>query len=169
MWLHRMHHYFPSPVKFSTGSRWVTGTQPVVTERLLLLTPRSFLPLSVHDSIIQTSSLCKKWNIQKDWEGKRRWRVNSSLLLISYIFCFPDSSVGKESTCNEGDLGLIPGSERFPGEGIGYPLQYSWASFVTQLVKNPPTMWETRVWEDPLEKGKAIHFRISAWRVPWTV
>ena len=71
MWLHRMHHYFPSPVKFSTGSRWVTGTQPVVTERLLLLTPRSFLPLSVHDSIIQTSSLCKKWNIQKDWEKEK--------------------------------------------------------------------------------------------------
>ena len=67
---------------------------------------------------------------------------------------FPDSSVGKESTCNAGDPGSIPGSGRFPGEGIGYPLQYSWASLVAQLVKNPPAMQETWVWslgwEDPL-------------------
>ena len=69
--------------------------------------------------------------------------------------------------------GSIPGSGRSPGEGIGYPLQYSWASLVAQLVKNPPTMWETWVqslgWEDPLEKGKATHSSILAWRIPWTV
>ena len=53
--------------------------------------------------------------------------------------------VGKESTCNGGDLGLIPELGRSPGEGIGYPLQYSWASFVAQLVKNLPTMQETWV------------------------
>ena len=58
---------------------------------------------------------------------------------------FPDSSVGKESACNAGDPGLIPVSGRSPGEGIGYPLQYSWASPVAQLVKNPPAMWETWV------------------------
>ena len=51
---------------------------------------------------------------------------------------FPDSSVGKESACTAGDPGSIPGSGRFAGEGIGYPLQYSWASLVAQLVKNPP-------------------------------
>ena len=56
---------------------------------------------------------------------------------------FPDSSVGKESTCNAGYPGLIPGLGRSPGEGIGYPLQYSWVSLVTQLVKNPPAMPET--------------------------
>ena len=56
---------------------------------------------------------------------------------------FPDSSVGKEFACNAGDPGLIPGSGRYAGEGIGYPLQYSWASLVAQLVKNPPAMWET--------------------------
>ena len=56
---------------------------------------------------------------------------------------FPDSSVGKESTCNAGDPGLIPGSGRSPGEGIGYPFQYSWASLVAQPVKNVLTMWET--------------------------
>ena len=56
---------------------------------------------------------------------------------------FPDSSVGKESACNAGDPGSIPGSGRSPGEGTGYPLQYSWASLVAQLVKNLPSMWET--------------------------
>ena len=79
---------------------------------------------------------------------------------------FADSLVGKESTCNAGGPGLIPGSERSPGEGIGYPLQYSWASLVAQLVKNPPAMRETWVrslgWEDPLEKGKATHSSILA-------
>ena len=60
---------------------------------------------------------------------------------------FPHSSVGKESAYNAGDPGLIPGSGRSAGEGIGYPLQYSWASLVSQLVKNLPAMWET--WFDP--------------------
>ena len=86
---------------------------------------------------------------------------------------FPDSSVGKESACNSRDPGLIPGLERSTGEGIGYPLQYSWASLVAQLVKNPPAMWETWVrslgWEDTLEKGKATHLSILAWRIAWTV
>ena len=70
---------------------------------------------------------------------------------------FADSSVGKEPACNSGDPGLIPGSGRSAGEGIGYPLQYSWASLVTQLIKNPPAVWEIWVqflgWEDTLEKG----------------
>ena len=65
------------------------------------------------------------------------------------------------------------GWEDSPREGIGYPLQYSWASLVTQLVKNLPAMQETWVrslgWEDPLEKGKATHSSILAWRIPWTV
>ena len=80
---------------------------------------------------------------------------------------------GKESTCNAGDPGLIPGSRRSAGEGIGYPLQCSWASLVAQLVKNPPAMLETWVqsvgWEDPLEEGKATHSSVLAWRKPWTV
>ena len=77
---------------------------------------------------------------------------------------FPGGSVNKESACSEEDLGLIPGLGRSPGEGIGYPLQYSWASLVTQLVKSPPAMRETWIrslgWEDPLEKGKATHCSI---------
>ena len=63
--------------------------------------------------------------------------------LWNEMWGFPDSSVGKESTCNAGDPGLIPGSGRSAEEGIGYPLQYSWAPLVTQLVKNPPAMRET--------------------------
>ena len=96
--------------------------------------------------------------------------LNSSYLLkiLSH-----HSSVGKESACNAEDPSSIPGSGRSPGEGIGYQLQYSWAYLVAQLVKNPPAMQETWVrslgWEDSLEKGKATHFSILAWRIPWTV
>ena len=68
---------------------------------------------------------------------------------------FPGGSDGKGSTCNGGDLGLIPELVRSPGKGINYPLQYSWTSLVAQMVKNLPAMWETWVqllgWEDPLE------------------
>ena len=83
---------------------------------------------------------------------------------------FPDSSVGKDSACNAGNPGSSPGSKRSPGEGIGYPLQYSWASLVGQLVRNLPTIWETWLqplgWDDPLEKEKATHSSILAWRIP---
>ena len=85
---------------------------------------------------------------------------------------FPGSSAGKESACNAGDLSLIPGLGRSPGEGTGYPLQYSRAFLVAQIVKNPSAMWETWVWsvgwEDPLEKGIATHSSILAWRILWT-
>ena len=77
---------------------------------------------------------------------------------------------GKESLCNAGDSGSIPGSGRSPGEGIGYPLPYSWASLVAQLVNNPPAKWETWVrslgWEDPLEEGMATHSMPG--ESPWT-
>ena len=86
---------------------------------------------------------------------------------------FPNSSVGKESTCNARNPGLILGSGISAGEGKGYALQYSWASIVAQLVKNLPEVQETWVqslgWEDPLEKGKATHYSILTWRIPWTV
>ena len=79
---------------------------------------------------------------------------------------FPGSSADKESICNAGDPSLIPGLGRAPGEGIGYPLQYSWVSVVAQMVKNPPAMQETWVqsldWENHLEKGIPTHCRILA-------
>ena len=77
---------------------------------------------------------------------------------MMFIVGFPDSSVGKESACNAGDPSLVPGSGTSTAEGIGYALQYSWASVVAQLVKNPPAMRTTWVqslgWEDPLEKER---------------
>ena len=82
---------------------------------------------------------------------------------------FPGSSTDKECTCNAGDPSLIPRLGRSPGEGIGYPFQYSWASLVAQMVKSLPAMWETCVWslcwEDPLEEGMATHSSILAWRI----
>ena len=67
---------------------------------------------------------------------------------------------------------MIPGSGRSPGEGIGYPLQYSWASLVAQLVKNPPAKQETQVQplgqEDPLEEEMATHSSILAWEISRT-
>ena len=92
-------------------------------------------------------------------EKSERWDIQAPL-------GFPGSSVGKESACNAGDHGLIPGPGRSAGEGTGYSPQYSWASLVAQLVKNWPAMGETWVqsqgWEDPLEKGTATHFSILA-------
>ena len=83
---------------------------------------------------------------------------------------FPGSLASQESTFHAGDPGLIPGSGRSPGEGIGSPLQYSWASLVAQMVKNPPAMWETWVrslgWDDSLEESMATHSSILVWRIP---
>ena len=82
-------------------------------------------------------------------------------LFLKALHC-PLSSVGKESACNAGDPSLIPGWGRSAGEGIGFPLQYSWAFYVAQLVKNLPAMQETWVqslgWEDPLEMGKVTQY-----------
>ena len=109
---------------------------------------------------------------------------------------FPDSSIGKESARNTGDLGSIPGLGRSPGEGNSYPLQYSgldnsmdcigrgvaksrtWLSnfhfhfHVGQTVKNLPVIQETPLrslgWDSPLENGMGIHSSIFAWKIPWT-
>ena len=86
---------------------------------------------------------------------------------------FPGSfpGAGKEFPCNAGDPSSIPGLGSFPGEAIGYPLKYSWASLVAQTVKNLPAMWETWVQslgrENPLEEGMATYSSILAWsRIP---
>ena len=118
---------------------------------------------------------------QRSLAGYSPWRCKESNMTehacISFVgdtsHCFPGSSAGKESACSAGDPGSISGSGRSPGEGIGYPPQSSWASLVAQLVKNLPAVWETWIrslgWEDPLEKGKAPHSSLLAWRIPWTV
>ena len=64
---------------------------------------------------------------------------------LTFKRCFPRGSDSKAPACNAGDPGSIPGLGRSPGEGIGYPLQYSWASLVAQLVKSRPAKWESWV------------------------
>ena len=94
------------------------------------------------------------------------------MLFESLYVSFLGSSAGKESAFNGGDPSSIPGLGRFPGGGIGYPFQYSWASMVAQMIKNPSAMLETLVQslggEDPLEEGIATHSSILAWGIPWT-
>ena len=101
-----------------------------------------------------------------DWLDLLAVQVTLKSLGTSY-------GLGKESTCNKGDLSLILGLGRSTEEEIGYPLQYSWASLVAQTVKNLPAMLEMQVqslgWEDPLEKEMATHSSILAWEIPWTV
>ena len=86
--------------------------------------------------------------------------------MMIWYQAFLGVSAGEESACNAGDPGLIPEWGRSTGEGVDYPLQYSSASLVAQLVKNPPAMQETWIrslgWEDPLEKGTAAHSSILA-------
>ena len=78
-------------------------------------------------------------------------------------------SSADESVCNAREPSSIPGWGRSHGKGIGYPLQYSWASLVAQRVKNPPAMRETWVWslgwEDSLQEGMSTHSSILAWRI----
>ena len=87
------------------------------------------------------------------------------LLGYMVVLGFPGSSV-KEFICNAGDPSSIPGSGKYPGERLGYPFQYSWASLVAQMIKNLPAMWETSVQslgcEDLLEEGMATHSSILA-------
>ena len=93
---------------------------------------------------------------------------DSKLILLAdntIVLGFPSGSVGKESTCNARDPSSIPGQGRSAGEGMGYPLQYSWASLVAQLVKNLPAMRETWVrslgWEDSPGGGKGYPLQYS--------
>ena len=153
---------FPSPMHESEKWKW----------------SRSVVSDSSRPHGLQSTRLLCPW----DFPGKSTG-VGCHCLLwngLQFLQCclgawqgFSHSSGGKESTCNAAGPGLIPGSGRSTGEGIGYPLQYSWASLVAQLVKNLPAMQKTWVWssgwEDPLEKGKATHSSILAWRIPWTV
>ena len=97
------------------------------------------------------------------------WAIKTTKYYYTLQRSFPGGSAGKESSCNSGDPSLIPGSERSPGEVIGYRIQYSWVSLVAQMLNNPLAMRETWVqspdWEDPLEEGMATHSSIFAWRI----
>ena len=112
--------------------------------------PPQFFPL------FNLIRLAQNWNVQNIAFAKFVHAFNFQPM------GFPDSSVGKESACNAGNPGSIPGLGRSPGEGKGYSLQYSWTSLVAQMVKNLPAMRETWVWslgwEDLLKKRKATHY-----------
>ena len=90
---------------------------------------------------LQFPLLCLVWALVRQVQVQ----ITSSTSAIYQVPSFPDSSVGKESAHNEGDPSLIPRLGRSSGEGIDYPLQYSWASLVAQLVNNPPAIQETWV------------------------
>ena len=121
----------------------------------------------VHDPDLNGSNSNKMcW-----WNGPMK-NIFLNLLWSYTVTAFPGSSAGKESTCNAGDPGLITGLGRSTGEGIGYPLQCSWASLVAQMIKYLSVMQETWVqplsWEDDMEKGTATCSHILPWRIPGT-
>ena len=127
---------------------------------------------SAHCSVVYNSQDMKHGineNARQQRNGSRGCEMYTYMYIC--IWGVPDSSVGKESACNAGDPSLITGSGRSAGGGIGYPLWYSWALLVVQLVKNPPAMQETWVqslgWEDLLKKKGFSS--ILAWRIPWTI
>ena len=179
----------PSPPAFNLSQdqglfQWVSSSYQVANILELQLQHQSFQWIFRTNFLYVwlVGSPCNPRDSQESSPTPQFKSMNSSALsfLISLISVagssntgFPDNSAGKESTCNAGDPSSIPGLGRSTGGEIGYPLQYSWASLVAQLVKNPPAMQETPVWslgwEDPLEKGKATHSSILAWRIPWTV
>ena len=102
------------------------------------------------------------------------WQIFSDpficCLPLLCVVGFPGRSAGKESACNAREASSISRSGRSPGNGIGYPLQHSWASLMAQMVNNLHAMWKT--WaqplgkEDPLEESMATHSVILAWRIP---
>ena len=119
--------------------------------------------LSLLASVTDTESLSSQAFIGRSFTKDKG-------VLTFYLHTTPGSSAGKESACDAVDPTLIPGLGSSPGEWTGYPLLYSWASLVAQMVKNPPAVWETWVrslgWEEPLEEGMATHSNILAWRIP---
>ena len=135
------------------------GQMANLTLPLVVISPSSFVLLSESKSLLRIPSGSSRGTMKRDD--------------LKEPPGFPGSSAGKESACNTGDPSSIPGSGRSAGEGMGSPLQYSWAYLVSQLVKNLPAMQETWVqslgWEDPLEKGTSVYSSILAWRIPWTV
>ena len=106
------------------------------------------------------NNLRKNTHMYMSITESRYWTPGASLI----------AQLVKKLPAMQDNLGSIPGLRGSAGEGIGYPLQYSWASLVAQLVKNLPATRETWVqslgWEDPLEEGMATHSSILAWRIP---
>ena len=120
-------------------------------------------------SIYKNSLLLSETLSHGFWNGKHKTKNSLSAPNIGSMVTFlgfPCSSAGKESTCNAEDPRLIPELGRSPGEWIGYPFQYSWASLLAQMINNPPAVQETWVWsldwKDTQEESMATHSSIQA-------
>ena len=161
---------FPASGSFPMSQLFATGGQSIGASSSMSVLPmniQGWFPLGLTSLIsLLSKGLSRVFTSSTVWQHQF-FRAQPSLV------GFPSSSAGKEYACNAGDPGLIPGSGRSSGEGTGSPPQYSWASLVAQLVKNPPVMRETWVrslgWEIPLKKWTSAHSSILAWRIPWTV
>ena len=142
---------------------------PRTSQWLQLYTRSAVLNLFGAQGLIWWKTVFPQNRRGEGWGLVSGWLKHIAFIVHGFL----KSSVGKESDFNAGDPGSIHGSGRSAGEGIGYPLGYSWASLVALLVKNTSAMRETWVrslgWKDPLEKGKATHSNILAWRNPRTV
>ena len=143
---------FPSPMHESEKWKWkLSGVRPSVTPWTAAFQAPPSMGFSRQEYLAVPDLSCGMQDL---------------LAVACGIWGLPDSSISKESICSAGNPSLIPGPGRATGEGIGYPLQYSWASLVAQLVRNTAAMWETWVqslgWEDPPEKGKVTHSSILA-------
>ena len=112
-------------------------------------------------------------NINSHQKNYRLKNVKTYLISSVVINENKDQLIFACHACNAEDPSSIPGSGSSAGGDIGYPPQYSWASLVAQLVKNPSAMWKIWVrsftWEDPLQKGRATLSSILAWRAPWSL
>ena len=154
---------------------WVTLIFPALNNDKVIV--GEWLIVSTCESHHCGSITFQKVEAAEQWEHQSQSkRLECSLLTIDSCPRESWSSVNKRQQtrsclqCRRPRFDFCIGW--FPGEGIGYSLQYSWGSLVTQVVKNPPAMQETWVralgWEDPLEKSTATHSSILAWRIPWT-
>ena len=144
-----------SLIPFSLSSLSVTPIRVTDGSHTFWVTPFVVAPLSL--DILFFFSLCSLC-----------FSVCEICIVISSNLGFPGSSAGIESICNARDPSWVPGLWRSPWEGTVYPL-YSWASLVSQMIKNWPAMQETWVgslgWENPMEEGTATHSSILAWRI----
>ena len=150
------------------------GKPPELT-RWLSIESWKFLGDDVSNTLVcsghKTTKLAAVAAVTCDWttsQAKKRYSTKM------YCCLRPDSSVGKESTCNAGDPSWIPGSGRTPGKGIGYPLQYSWVGFPRGSADKESSYNEGDLSSIPElgrspGEGKPTHSSILAWRIPWTV
>ena len=158
----------PNPSQHQSLFQWVNSSHEVAKVCILLIYEKHYIEILWFCMCLIFSLI--KCSCKFEWEMVDKYQKYYSLETDIYKwldYLCPSSAlwswaslvaVSKEPTCNAGDPGLIPRSGRSSGEGIGYPLQYSWASLVAQMVKN--LQWKWRPGFDPWV-GKIL------WRMAW--